>query len=139
MKALKYNPEEIEVVITDISLLTVEEAQALPEDIGRYGQRWWLRSHGREHYDAAFVFKSGAIYKIGDYIGYPNYAVRPAVTISDAMFAVGDTVIIQNKKYVAIAPDRLLYNDKFVYHRFDELTNDYEKSEIKKMVDEWLD
>jgi len=141
MKALKYNPEEIDIEVTDISLLTVEEAERLPENIREYEDWWWLRTPGISSHYAAFVHFDGPVSILGAGVTHVNVGVRPALTISnleDLGVRVGDTIIIQDKKYVVVSDNKVLYNDDAVYHRFDKDSNDYEKSEIKKIVDGWL-
>ncbi|MBO7732368.1 MAG: hypothetical protein J6S67_07440 [Methanobrevibacter sp.] len=139
MKAIKYTPKEIDVEIANISLLTVKEAKALPENIRRYVAGWWLQSPGYISFLASGVYNFGDVninaYSVDD----DDVCVRPAITISNARLKIGDIITIQNKKYVAIASNRVLYDDKVVYHRFDASTNDYDNSEIKKIVDEWLE
>ena len=141
MKVTRYNPEEIEAVVTDISLLTLEEAKALPENIRQYRGWWWLRTPGDERFTVAFVYNGGSVNSYGTDIGYNYNCVRPVLTIADLDFfdlEVGDTLAIQNKRYIYIGDNRVIYNGELVYHRFDEDSNDYEKSEIKKIVDNWL-
>lgn len=145
MKALRYTPTEIEIEITGISLLTIEEVEVLPENIRQYGDDWWLRTPGFYSYHAAYVSNNGSI---GDYGGdvddVDDYgvSVRPTLTVAnlDSLnLKIGDILVIKNKKYIYIGDNRVLYNDKAVYHRFDKESNDYEKSEIKKIVDKWLE
>ena len=139
MEAVKYIPTKIDIEITDISLLTVEEAKQLPRSIRRYEDWWWLRSPGECQYHAAYVFRVGTLDVDGYVVSGVSVCVRPAITVSNAIFEIGETIIIQGKKYVAISPNRVLYNDEVVHHRFDMTTNDYDKSEIKKIVDGWLE
>lgn len=141
MKALKYIPTDIEIEITDISLLTLKEAEKLPKSIREYYNYWWLQTPANDSIFAATVHDDGAVVNHSSFVYYNKNAVRPAITISnlkDLGVSVGDTITIQNKKYVVISDDKVLYDDEIVYHRFDGSTSDYEKSEIKKVVDEWL-
>ena len=139
VKALKYTPTEVDIEITDISLLTIEEVEALPENIKQYGDYWWLRSPGYSSCRAAYVYYGGSVDGYGSGVGNSFFAVRPAITISNPTFEIGDIIEIQNKKYVSITQNKVLYNDKVIYHRFDTSTNDYDKSEIRAIVDGWLE
>lgn len=139
MKALKYNPTEIDIDITDISLLTLKEIERLPEKIRRYDDWWWLRSPGGFPGCAAYVYSDGSVDDYGYDVDYDCIAVRPAITVSNIRFEIGDAIVIQGKKYVAIAPNKILYNDEVVCHRFDKESNEYEKSKIKKIVDGWFE
>ena len=124
----------------DISLLTIEEAEALPKNIREYGGRWWLRTPGDYPDDVTCVHLGGSIIN-SIYVGYNNYAVRPVITVSnlkDLKVSIRDTIFIQGQKYVVISDNKILYNDEVVYHRFSNESNDYDKSEIKKIVDNWL-
>ncbi len=141
MKALKYTSTEIDIDITDISLLTIEEAEALSENIRRYAHWWWLCSPGAYSDDAAYVSRNGYVYDCGDYVGDDDGGVRPALTIADLdslNLKIGDPLVIQDKEYIYIGNNKVLYNDKPIYHRFNLGPNDYKKSAIKKIVDNWL-
>lgn len=42
---------------------------------------WWLRSPGYSQYDAAYVYRVGAVYSSGDRVDYDCFCVRPAIWI----------------------------------------------------------
>ncbi len=129
--------------IEKISLLTIEEAKGLPEKIRWYDDWWWLQSEGGECNHAAIVLDNGSINSYGIYVDN-EFAVRPVLTISNLdcwNLDVGNWVYIQGKVYVYIGDNRVLYDDdeEIVRHRFDKESNNYEQSEIKQIVDRWLE
>jgi len=143
MKITYYEPREIELVIEDISLLTTAEAEELPEEIREYkGEWWWLKTAGGDTDCAVLVDYLGFIDHDGVSVFLDAYAVRPAVTIRNLEslnLKIGDPLMIQSEKYVYIGNSRVLYNDEFTYNKFDAVSNDYEKSDIKKIVDKWFE
>jgi len=142
MKITYYEPREIELEIEDISLLTTDEAGKLPEEIREYREWWWLKTAGDDTDRAAYVDSGGFVDCHGDDVCCGTYAVRPAVTIRNLEslnFEIGDPLMIQGEEYVYIGNNRALYNDEVTYDKFDEVSNDYEKSLIKQVVDKWLE
>lgn len=141
MKARRCIPKDIEVEVTNITLLTIEEVCALPPDIRRYRGWWWLRSPGCTSACAVVCCAVGIVDYYGYEVDYFNGTVRPALTLSNLDYEpleIGEEISIEGKNYIAIGKDRVLYNDNLVLHRFDKKSNEYEKSEIKKIVDKWL-
>ena len=141
MKITYYKPMETDLEIEGISLLTVCEVENLPEEIREYKTWWWLKTAGDEPDRAAIVDNFGFISYDGDDVFYDSSTVRPAVTIRNLEslnLEIGDSLMIQGKKYVYIGGSKALYNDEAVYHRFDAESNDYEQSEIKQIVENWL-
>ena len=141
MEAIRYIQKDIEVEITNITLLTIEEVRALPPDIRCYCGWWWLRSPGCTSACAAVCCAVGTVDYYGYEVNYFNGTVRPALTLSNLdsePLEIGEEISIAGKNYIAIGKDRVLYNDKLFLHRFDKKSNEYEKSEIKKIVDKWL-
>lgn len=127
--------------IANISLLTLIEAFQLPDEMRHYKDYWWLQCPGYLPDCVAVVDKDGFVLDCGIDINEGKVAIRPVLTVSDigsSELNVGDRIIIQKKSYVYIGNNRLLYNDEPIYHRFDLESDDYEKSEIKQIVDNWL-
>lgn len=66
-------------------LLSIEEAEALPKNIRRFFENWWLRSSGNEGDYAAYVDIYSGIHSpaITDNYGRitNDYAVRPAMRV----------------------------------------------------------
>lgn len=140
-EAIIHIPQKVKLDIIDISLLTVDEAKTLPEEIRVYSEWWWLQTSGNDSNLATCVNSYGSIFGYGDYVYEGSNAVRPALTISNLDsfgLEIGATIEIQGEEYIVITQDKVLYNDKPIRHRFDGSTNNFSDSEIKGIVDNWL-
>ncbi len=141
MKITHSKQIETELEIKDVSLLTVREAKKLPEEIRQYREPWWLRTAGNSSDEVAFVHYDGFVNSIGDIVSCDYYAIRPAITIKNLEslnFEIGDTLMIQGKKYLYIGNNKALYNDELVCGKFDDKSSDYKKSKIKLALSKWL-
>ena len=138
------NTSELGLDISKATLLTVEEVRKLPERLKRYNDRWWLRSPGSYSCHVAIVNYSGSI----DYeASCINVIIRPVLIISNLEstdLEVGDTFEFGNKEFEVISNDkafcltdigRSVFRDDW---KADD-ANDYEKSDIKKYIDEWFE
>ena len=65
MKVNYYKSVEGDIEVTEITLLTVEEARMLPEQIREYEDWWWLRSPGCFYSRVAGVRDDGSVYAGG--------------------------------------------------------------------------
>ena len=127
--------------IKGITLLSIKEARKLPQWILADGSRWWLRSPGRDRHDAAGITSYGSILSLGRSIRDTGAYARPAIKIDVRPYLplmVGETVLILGRLAQYIGNDMVLLCEPIGCHRFDENSNDYEKSEIKEFVEEWL-
>lgn len=128
--------------IKGITLLSTNEAKLLPENIRKSEKWYWLWSPGFSCYDAAFVYFDGFVNDFGHGV-YDNYgAVRPTLII-DNLKSYGfedyskvrlfdkDWFVLNNLNY-------LLLDGDLGNCRFDEKSNDFETSEIKKLIENWL-
>ena len=147
----------------EITLLSYEEAKKLPEEIlqcktpeGYVGFNasngncyWWLRSPGYYCYDAANVSFGGWGYDDSNDV-CSNLAVRPALQnfTSDEIAEMPKTkkgyVKYLGTKWIDISeylgyPCLLKETCLKEAHRFDAEINDYEKSEIKKFIEDWFE
>jgi len=128
--------------IEGITMLSVEEARKLPQWILADGNRWWLRSSGRDRYDAAGICGDGSILSLGRPIRDAGAYVRPAIKINVRPYLplmIGETVLILGRLAQFVGNDAVLLCESIGCHRFDEKCNDYEKSEIKVYLEGWLD
>ena len=134
--------------IKDIGLLTVEEAEKLPKDILKFSNWWWLSSPGVLNFSVAYVDDNGIANARGLAV-YFIFSVRPILicdNIDSFGLKLGDKVSAFGKEWQYIGDDRiLLYGEPLTEMEFrdaDEQTpglNDYEKSDVKKYLDDWLD
>ena len=144
-----------------IDLLSVEEAKKLPVEIlqckahryfNGYTDRsqnchWWLRSPGLYSRDAAIVWSSGTAYGYSSNVYLDNIAVLPALRSEEPLIKTLpktekgcvkylDTTWIDISDYLGY---QCLLKKKCLKkpHRFDAKSNNYEESEIKKIIEDW--
>ena len=140
IQAIEYTPKETTLEVEEITLLTADEAKKLPKSIREYRAHWWLHSPGTVSECVTYVNIYGDIDNYGIYVDYNFGAVRPVLKIKNIQFHnIGDIISIKGKRYVVISENQVLYDDEIVYNRFDTNSNDYEKSEIKQIVEKWLE
>ena len=137
--------EPIELEIDGVTLLTVEEAKALTDKQRYQTASWWLRSPGNNDYNAAFVVGgSGFVYVFGIIVD-KEFGVRPALQISNLTslnFEIGDKFDFANYTWTVISEDKALCDDIIDNSAFRKDwkakdANDYEKSDIKKYLENW--
>ena len=136
---------QADVDITEITLLSVEEAEKLDEDTRYIGDPWWLRSPGDFDDFAAIVNPNGVVYADGSYVD-STYGVRPALTISNLQASnlrIGDQFILADEQWTVIGKDKALCDDIVGRAPFRKAwkapdANDYEKSDVKRWLKKWL-
>lgn len=124
-----------------LDLLSAEEVEKLPESARRYQKVYWLRSPGNNKYLAATVNSRGVINHYGGLIEYNGCCVRPALTLSNldsSNFKLYENYIIDDDKWIYIGENKFLYNDETIVRKFDDFSNTYESSYIKKFLNRWL-
>ena len=127
--------------IESITLLSVNEASALPKEILDCGHYYWLRSPGSDSSSAAFVDYGGYVLNFGYYVINYNYGVRPALVIPnlDSLnLRDFEEITMWDTKWIYIGKNMLFAKDIICERRFDENSNVFEKSEIKEYLDNWL-
>ena len=137
---------ELEVEQLDVygvTLLSVDEAESMPEDLRTCSGCWWLRSQGACYEYAALVYGiDGNIDYQGDDV-YEEYGVRPALLISNLkslklgpryMFKVNDIPYVVISDNMAITKDIV---DDHVFNSNDSKGNRYHESDIKQFVEDW--
>lgn len=124
----------------EITLLSIEEYETLCERIPHLNCWWWLRSPGYDQRRATYVYGGNDIV-YGDYVDNDSYAVRPALK-SDWIFKdieIGSKINAYGNTWTVIS-DELALSDYIInFRRFDGESNNYEESEIKQYLEEWLD
>lgn len=132
-----YQPQEVE--ITGITLLSREEAEALPVEMRTKGNRWWLRSPYKRHGDGAgFVGLRGILNYSGVVIEYVG--VSPALILNpeSSNLVPGDRFRLWGYNWTMITEDKALCDKWIAERRFDAKSNDWEKSELKAWLEDWL-
>ena len=135
--------KEVDLDIIEATLLTITEVRKLPERLKIYDD-WWLKTPGSYSCYVAFVNYNGVV----DYdISCCDFMVRPALVISnlDAFnLQIGDTFVFGRSEFEIITNSKALCSTWIEISPFREDwkaddANDYEKSDIKKIVDEWFE
>lgn len=127
--------------VESIYLLSAEEAEKLPEWILANGAFWWLQSPGGEATWAAAVYGTGAVDCEGFVIDGHCFGIRPALKIKslDAMnLKVGEVVEVFDRMAQYIGNNSVLLCKNIGDGIFDRKSNNYKKSEIRKVVELWL-
>ena len=137
--------------IKGITLLSIEEAESIPEDIRTTGNRYWLRSpgnrywlHSRDYHSflATFVYRFGGVCCAGCNANFSNCGIRPALIIPNLKsygFEDYSKVKLFDREWFVINDlGYLLLDGDLGCHRLDGESNDYETSEIKEFIEDWL-
>lgn len=139
----KITTEDQDIRILGMTLLSVEEAKALPDDIRTIGKPWWLRSPGISAYDAAIVLDLGTVNDYGFYVNGDEYGIRPALIIdqTSSNLQIGDRFALAGYEWTVIK-EYALCNDCIGECTFREDwqaedANIYEASDVKRFIEAW--
>ena len=146
MKAQKLiiTEKEIDIDIEDITLLSIEEYEACKDIIPPIYCSWWLRSQSRDNYSASYVSSDGSVDYFGCYVDKDDNAVRPVLIYKSSNLQNGDKIKFADYRWTVISENMMLC-DEVIGHtcfRNDWLaddSNDYEKSDIKVWLEDWLE
>lgn len=136
--------QEIDVDVIGITLLSVEEARKVDENIRYIDEYWWLRSPGFDDFLAAVVGGDGYVYDFGSNAGN-KYGLRPALKISNmesSNLGVGDKFTLADEQWIVISENtalcrRVVGKTEFRKDWKKPDANDYEKSDIKAWLEKW--
>lgn len=144
-KIVKSRVEE-ELQIIGATLLSIEETKEyLTEEERRYNNWWWLRSPGLASNCATYVIYHGRILTYGSYVNDIDVSVRPALQISNlksSNLEIGDTFELGDYEFKIISDNLAwMYRQDIGQYAFNNAFkgNDYETSDVKKIVDEWFE
>ena len=134
---LIYQP--IDVGDCTVTLLSKEEYLKNRELIPLAKEHWWLRSPGYVDNEAAFVF--GGSSDVDD-LGYDvrdELGIRPALKIEHCeQLKPGEKVEIKGLYFTALNDGLLLCDTVVAKDMFDEASNDYDWSHIKRWLESWV-
>lgn len=145
-----------------ITLLTTEEVEKLPIRIRicktpkefcgyeLYGKCWWwLRSPGSLSGSATDVDSGGYVSSRGNFVDDDCGGVRPA--LQNLTFNEIEEMLKTKKGYIKLLGTKWIDVSGYLgyacllkkkclkrTHRFDDESNDYEVSEIKKFIEKWF-
>ena len=145
MDATVFVPKKIDLTITGITLLSIEEYEATKDNIPLVKDWWWLRSPGRHSTYAANVTFYGSVSLSGSNVVLENYGVRPALQISNLKsfdLKNGDKISLANRMWTVISDDLALSNEFIGMNCFRKNhntpdANDYHHSDVKKYIEKW--
>ena len=137
-----------ELDITGATLLSIDEAGKLPEDMRRANDiHWWLRSPSYYDYKAAFVDGERGDVSVDGTFVLESFGVRPALEISDLKSSdlqIGDQFNYGGRSFTVISDQYALCDEIIERYPFRKNwkakdANVYEASDIKKFVDDWFE
>lgn len=146
VKKIFISTTELELNITEATLLTIDEAKLLPERLKAY-RNWWLKTPGSYSCYAAYVDYNGFIHSHGGYIRNNLNVVRPALIISNlesSEFKFGDRFEFGGKEF-EIVFDYLAFcltdigQCAFKKDWNADDKNNYEQSDVKQFINEWFE
>lgn len=127
-----------------VFLLSIEEYEMYMDDIPHINTWWWLRSPGDYSDCAAGVRSDGSVNYCGDYVNIATDCVRPALRYATLKSEISKSKdencfiwneikwkIIDKEKEIAIAYMPIAFD------KFDDNSNDYESSHIRKWLLDW--
>lgn len=120
--------------IDEITLLSIEEVEKIPQSIRACGRRWWLRSPGYNQKFVAYVYDDGDINENGDFIYFDTNTVRPVFKISNLESNIGAPIRINKTWCTVIDKGLVLADNPICNHRFHEKSNEWESSELKEFI-----
>jgi hypothetical protein len=129
-------------VCTDcIFLLSTEEYEKYKDKIPDINCWWWLRSPTYRFGRAATVNCDGSVSDYGDYVGYNNGAVRPALRcIPGQEWKVADSRIFRcGMTWIKIDENLYIAEVPITFRRFDGDSNNYQTSEIRQFLLNWCE
>lgn len=133
------------VWIEDVTLLSTEEYKEHRSMIPGISTFCWLRSPGAYTHLAAFVNGRDIVNGVGHMVNWSGLAVRPALKLGTTRGCyVGKTFELCGYEWTLIDDDLAICNECVgeTYFRADadaRDADDYEKSDIKKWLDNWAE
>lgn len=122
----------------EIFLLSIEEYKKYHDRIPHINCWWWLRSPGDYSDFTAGVDDDGSIYFDGYRVDYDDGAVRPVLRIAHPE-KIGMRIVQYDFPWIVIDKNLAIAEVPIVFHRFDNKSNNYENSEIKKFLNDWIE
>lgn len=149
IKADKHITQEVDIDILGITLLSAEEAETLPPDIRDIKKTWWLRSPGYGDNYASIMLEGFTAFT--DIRDDSKIDVRPALEVGYERMCMtkprldrGDKINLAGHTWTVISYQYILCDDiigkcafRKDYNASD--ANDYEKSDVKKFLDDWFE
>lgn len=129
---------DVDLAFEDITLLSVEEADLIPQSIRAIGWSWWLQSPDSGSEGVAGVDMDGYVIE-GGYGVSNNLCVRPALLVPNlksSELQIGDKIKVAGFPFTVVSESILLCDDVPFWSKFGK-TNDYETSIVKESLYKW--
>ena len=123
----------------ELFLLSIEEYEKYKGVIPVIGSWWWLRSPGSLSLDASSVNYDGSVNADGNLVR-GTLGIRPAFRVQKSEILnlkIGDRKIYYDFPFIKIDEDLLIAEVPIAFEKFDDESNDYEKSYVKRFLEEW--
>ena len=117
-------------------LLSIEECEKYRELIHNACNWWWLRSRGELCDTVCAVRPEGSIFFGGAYVYCDNVCIRPAFKSKKlaSNFDVGDRYCSKDNLWIYLGDDIFISKYVVTFSKFDDKSNDYDKSYIKNVT-----
>ena len=138
--------EPMDITIDEITLLSVEEYERCNEHIPAVNDWWWLRSPGLDSNRAAYVHIAAFVDYYGFNVDFDCYAVRPVVVLrlnpESPNLQIGDKLDFAGYTWTMIDANMALCDSAVGQTCFRKDSdapdaNVYEKSDVKKWLEQW--
>ena len=126
------------------TLLSAQDAYVyLIDDDKIYSSPWWLRTPGGGRSSASFVTECGNVDEEGYCVESSRLAVRPVLKLKSSDLEIDDTFEFGGKTFVVISESLAFCTGDIGHHEFRaewaaKDASDYEKSDVKRLVDRWF-
>lgn len=129
--------EKLDATVGDeIFLLSVEEYEKYRYDIPQFNAWWWLRSKG----SSSDIVESVCCGNIKDsYSTFIDGCVRPALRLKSNAHPIGSRLMKYDFPWIVIDSNLAIAEVPIATHRFDEKSNNYEASEIRRFLLDWIE
>lgn len=123
----------------EIFLLSVEEYEKYKDVIPKFSCWWWLRSLGYGRYHAADVGNDGLVNSYGHDVYNSYHCVRPALRLKSSAHPIGSRLMKYAFPWIVIDSKLAIAEVPIATHRFDSESNDYQTSEIRQFLLDWIE
>lgn len=129
--------------ITAITLLSIEEYKVAEDNIPPVDNGWWLRSPGGYRFNAACVYPGGVVDDYGATVSFDFVGVRPALRFNPTSLnlQIGEKVLSGGFTWTHVSEglllcDRIITQMPFRKDWQAEDADKYEASDVKKYIEE---
>lgn len=144
MRVQQWIAKEIELNIESVTLLSLEEAEKVPQNIRAFKEQWWLCSSGFIDRNAACVYGEYGYVSVGGIDVEREIGVRPALkfNLESTNLQIGSKIKVFGYNWTVISDKLILCDDIVGKSAFREdceadYANEYESSDVKKWLENW--